>query len=40
VTVIDKAPFWFLSAFPDGKRVVYSQVDRSSSDLYLIENFR
>ncbi|RPJ60074.1 MAG: serine/threonine-protein kinase [Acidobacteria bacterium] len=40
VTVIDRNPRWFLSAFPDGKRLVYSQMDRSSSDLYLIENFR
>jgi serine/threonine protein kinase/Tol biopolymer transport system component len=40
VTIIEKEPVWFLSAFPDGKRLVYSQVDRNSSDLYLIENFR
>jgi len=40
VTVIEKDPAWFLSAFPDGQRLVYSQVDRRSSDLYLIENFR
>ncbi len=40
VTVIEKDPVRFLSAFPDGRRLVYSQVDRQSSDLYLIENFR
>ncbi|RPI27897.1 MAG: serine/threonine-protein kinase [Acidobacteria bacterium] len=40
VTVIEKNPRWFLSALPDGKRLLYSQMDRSSSDLYLIENFR
>jgi hypothetical protein len=40
VTVIEEEPYWFLSAFPDGKRLVYSQIDRNSADLYLIENFR
>jgi len=40
VTVIDKGPTWFLSIFPDGKRLLYSQIDQSSSDLYLAENFR
>jgi len=40
VTAIERTPFWFLSASPDGKLLVYSQVDRNSSDLYLIENFR
>ncbi|RPJ60075.1 MAG: serine/threonine-protein kinase [Acidobacteria bacterium] len=40
VTVIERRPYWFLSAFPDGKSIVYSQIDRQSSDLYLIENFR
>jgi len=40
VTVIEKDPIWFLSAFPDGNRLVYSQLDRQSADLYLIENFR
>ncbi|RPJ60077.1 MAG: serine/threonine-protein kinase [Acidobacteria bacterium] len=40
VTVIEKDPIWFPSPFPDGQHVIYSQVDRASSDLYLIENFR
>ncbi len=40
VTVIDKPPTSFLSAFPDGRRLVYSQYDLESSDLYLVENFR
>ena len=40
VAVIDKPPSWFLSAFPDGKRLLYSQTDLNSSDLYLVENFR
>ncbi len=40
VTVIDKSPVWFLSVFPDGKRIVYSQLERDFSDLYLVENFR
>jgi hypothetical protein len=39
VAVIDKTPTWFLSAFPDGKRLLYSQVDLQSADLYLVENF-
>jgi hypothetical protein len=33
-------PVWFLSAFPDGKRLVYSRIDRNSADLYPIENFQ
>ncbi|HYK92066.1 MAG TPA: LpqB family beta-propeller domain-containing protein [Acidobacteriota bacterium] len=40
VAVIDKTPTSYLSAFPDGKRLLYSQVDQTSSDLYLVENFR
>jgi predicted transcriptional regulator len=40
VTVIDKPPRWFLSVFPDGKRILYSQLDQVSADLYLVENFR
>jgi len=40
VTVIDKPPYGFLSVFPDGKRIVYSQFDQQNSDLYLVENFR
>jgi Tol biopolymer transport system component len=40
VTVIDKPPIWFLSVFPDGKRVLSSQIDQSVGDLYLVENFR
>jgi len=38
VAVLDKPPGEFLSVFPDGKRIVYSQVDQSSSDLFLINN--
>ena len=40
VIVIDKVPQWFLSVFPDGKRILYSQLDQINSDLYLVENFR
>ena len=40
VAVNEKPPVWFLSAFPDGKRLLYSQFDQTTSDLYLVENFR
>lgn len=39
VASIDKTPHAYLSAFPDGKRLLYTQVEQSF-DLYLVENFR
>jgi hypothetical protein len=39
VAAIDKPPSPYLSAFPDGKRLLYTQREQSM-DLYLVENFR
>jgi Tol biopolymer transport system component/DNA-binding winged helix-turn-helix (wHTH) protein len=39
VTVTDQVPT-SVSAFPDGKRVMFSQMGHTFSDLYLVENFR
>lgn len=40
VTAIDQLPAQYLSVFPDGKHILYSQVEQASADLYLVENFR
>ncbi|RPI26939.1 MAG: hypothetical protein EHM61_10145 [Acidobacteria bacterium] len=40
VAFVDRPPAPFLSVFPDGRHIVYSLVDQSSSDLYLVNNFR
>ncbi|HXK58683.1 MAG TPA: hypothetical protein PLP42_02220 [Acidobacteriota bacterium] len=39
VHVTDQLPS-SVSPFPDGKRILFSQMSHSSADLYLVENFR
>lgn len=40
VAEIDRPVSWGLTVSPDGRDVLYSQVDQSGSDLMLIDNFR
>jgi eukaryotic-like serine/threonine-protein kinase len=40
VAVTDKFPRYYVSVFPDGKRIVYTEGEPGSTDLYLVENFR
>ena len=43
VTALDNPPFCCdpaLSVSPDGHTVLYSQVDNSTHDIMLVENFR
>ncbi|RPJ55399.1 MAG: hypothetical protein EHM23_26370, partial [Acidobacteria bacterium] len=39
VTLTDQLPT-SVSPFPDGKRIMFSQMGHPSADLYLVENFR
>jgi len=39
VTTIERPAFLYLSASPDGRFLLFSQIDQSGSDLMLVENF-
>jgi serine/threonine protein kinase/Tol biopolymer transport system component len=40
IGALDRSPFVGLSLSPDGKHLMYSQMDRFDADLMLVENFR
>jgi len=40
VAAIDKELSLGLTVFPDGRWLLYSQVDQATCDLMLVENFR
>jgi Tol biopolymer transport system component len=40
VATLDKDLYYGLTVSPDGRWLLYSQVDQQSCDLMLVENFR
>ena len=43
IATLDRKPVPFVSGIavsPDGRRILYTQEDRRSSDIMLVENFR
>jgi Tol biopolymer transport system component len=40
IVTIEKSISYTIGPSPDGRTILYSQVDAASSDLMLVENFR
>jgi Tol biopolymer transport system component len=40
VLTIEKPISYYIEASPDGRTILYTQMDRAGSDLMLVENFR